>query len=143
MKNIITLQSDGGCSHNPGNKYGSFAVFHQIEDRPKKELVKTLRIPFGYGTNNEAEFDALEAALKWVSDHLDVGGFLPKDFSIQIHTDSTVVAFRINGSNSAQKTEPEKRMFNCAAKCLKYLIRFKAYSIDYISRDKNVALFGH
>lgn len=140
---MIELQFDGGCKGNPGAKYGSFAVWHQIETRPKHLLVKELRLDFGHGTNNEAEFDALLAGLAWINQALPAGGFLHKDFSIRLFTDSTVVGFRINRTNASNKTEPEKRMFSLAAKCLETLIRFSACEVTLIGREKNVALFGH
>ena len=49
---------DGGCLGNPGQKYGSFQV--KLDD---KEIIKRSRVDFGFGTNNEAEFNALKLAL--------------------------------------------------------------------------------
>ncbi len=143
MRNLIEIQFDGGCRGNPGAKYGSFAVWHTIERCPRHLLVKTLRLPFGHGTNNEAEFEACIAGLDWTNNALDVGGFFHKDFSARVYTDSTVVGFRLNRANASNKTEPEKRMAALAEKCLSTLIKFRIYEVDFISRDKNVALFGH
>jgi ribonuclease HI len=143
MTNLIILQFDGGCSHNPGNKYGSFAVFHQIETRPPRLLEKQLRFQLGYGTNNEAEWEALLTGLQWTRDAINAGCFLPRDFEVKMITDSTVVGFRIAGTNTSNKSEPEKRMFKLHAAALKYLTPFKCYWIDMVNRQKNVELFGH
>ena len=43
---------------NPGQKYGSFQV--KLDG---KEILKRSRVDFGFGTNNEAEFNALKLAL--------------------------------------------------------------------------------
>ena len=143
MINIITIQFDGGCANNPGNKYGSFEVKHQIESRPPKQLVLKSRFPLGYGTNNEAEFESLLAGLEWTTEALEAGGFLKKDFTVRMVTDSTVVGFRITGTNTSNKGEPQQRMFALNARCLKHLIPFQRYWIDVVPRQLNVALFGH
>jgi hypothetical protein len=49
---------DGGCLGNPGQKYGSFQV--KLDGT---EVLKRSRVDFGFGTNNEAEFNALKLAL--------------------------------------------------------------------------------
>jgi len=48
---------DGGCLGNPGQKYGSFQI--KLDG---KEILKRVRVDFGFGTNNEAEFNALKLA---------------------------------------------------------------------------------
>lgn len=143
MHNLIELQSDGGCRGNPGAKYGSFAVWHQIEYRPRHHLVTVLRLDFGHGTNNEAEFEAVLAGLDWITEKLAIGGFFHRDFSIKVYVDSTVVGFRLTGANESKKTEPEKRMHALAARCLQTLIRFSTFHVELIGRERNVALFGH
>lgn len=143
MRNLIEIQFDGGCSNNPGNKYGSFAVFHTIESGTRRMLVKNLRQSFGYGTNNEAEFEALIEGLKWVGTMLRVGGFEPEHFTMKLYTDSTVVGFRINGLSTANKTEPQQRMHALAQRCLIALKRYSSYEVECINRERNVALFGH
>lgn len=143
MHNLIELQFDGGCEPNPGQKYGSFAVWHQIERRPRHLLVKQLRRLFGHGTNNEAEFESLLAGLDWINEALPKGGFYHKDFSIKLYTDSTVVGFRINRTNQSNKSDAEKRMYTLANRCLETLIKFSEYHVELIGREKNVALFGH
>ncbi len=143
MINLVEIQFDGGCKPtNPGNKYGSFAVSHQIERRPKHQLVIQRRIEFGHGTNNEAEFDALIAALNWTVEALGAGGFFPKDFTARVLTDSMVVVHRLR-NNSASKSDPQQRMFALANKCLSHLVKFKGFEAKFVSRDKNVSLFGH
>jgi ribonuclease HI len=54
----VEIYFDGGCLGNPGQKYGSFQV--KLDG---KEIVKRSRVDFGFGTNNEAEFNALKLAL--------------------------------------------------------------------------------
>ena len=54
----VEIYFDGGCLGNPGQKYGSFQV--KLDGR---EIVKRSRVDFGFGTNNEAEFNALKLAL--------------------------------------------------------------------------------
>ncbi len=117
-------------------------VSHQIEHIPKHQLVKKLRIEFGHGTNNEAEFDALIAALDWTKEALDAGGFFPKDFTVKVLTDSMIVVHRLR-NNSKSKTEPEQRMFTLANRCLEHLVKFKGFEAEFVNRERNVSLFGH
>ena len=59
----VEIYFDGGCLGNPGQKYGSFQI--KLDG---KEIIKRSRVNFGFGTNNEAEFNALKLALDEAAD---------------------------------------------------------------------------
>ena len=93
----IQIHFDGGCRPtNPGNKYGSWEVLLN-----GKSVHKKGRVEFGWGTNNEAEFEALEGALSWCVENLRNGGFDSNSFRLEMFTDSTVVKNRVAGRNTS------------------------------------------
>jgi len=97
----------------------------------------------GFGTNNEAEFEAMIEALEWTASALDFGGFKLADYTVKLFTDSTIVRNRVLGRNKTRKSEPQARMNALAVKALEWLIRFKAFGIEWHGRENNVARFGH
>jgi ribonuclease HI len=157
----IELIFDGGCSPNPGEKYGSYEV---LIDGQRKHFEP--RLSLGHGTNNEAEFEILIVALERIADYLKRRGTDKKTVEIEMSTDSTIVANRISGKNRkgvfglklaqdstsflgpveeklSAKRQAERRMAALAQKCLNVLAEFKSYQIQWIPRDKNVERFGH
>lgn len=137
--NKITIRFDGGCRPtNPGNKYGSFEV-----SMNGRQVILVSRQEFGWGTNNEAEFDALSTALEWTVKSILDSGNSPSLFDVEIFSDSTIVVNRINGKNTKSKSEPQMRMKNLAVKCLGKLVRFNSFKAAWNSRDNNVEKFGH
>lgn len=139
LRNVISIYFDGGCRPtNPGNKYGSWQVSLEGNYIFHNSLVE-----FGYGTNNEAEFDSLIAALDWTLEELPKGGFSPKIYALQLFTDSTIVHNRIALKRVTGKEEPAQRMGRLTQQCLIRLEKFRGHSIEWQRRDANVARFGH
>jgi ribonuclease HI len=137
--NQITIKFDGGCRPtNPGNKYGSYSV-----SLDGAELIKVSRAEFGFGTNNEAEFDAFQSALRWTAEQLLAGGFLPSAYSVEAFSDSNVVVSRISKRNLKGKSDAQNRMAACAGRCITLLEQFRGWEIKWRGRDGNVKDFGH
>lgn len=136
---VIEIAFDGGCRPtNPGNKYGSYSV--QL-DGEKLRIVNKQEL--GRGTNNEAEFETLILALEWTLQSLLDYSYDPKLYHLRIWTDSMIVKNRLNGRNKANKSEPQRRMFNLATRCRMITDRFMSMDILWKGREHNVALFGH
>lgn len=141
MKLIIHF--DGGCRGNPGDMYGSFSVEYE-----GFELFRSIA-DFGHGTNNQAEFIALERALTWCLDYcMSAETLNPRETELEIFTDSTIVQNRINNRNYQPSkkfrfTDGAKRMTEHAAKCHKLLDQFKGFTCHWNSREVNVEKFGH
>lgn len=136
---VIVIRFDGGCRPtNPGNKYGSYQV-----ELNGQVVHRVSRMELGWGTNNEAEFEALLAGLEWTRNELDRGGFRREQFFIQMFSDSQIVVNRINGRNRRNNGEPQQRMGLRTEMCWEQLDGFYGYSIHWNKRDMNVALFGH
>ncbi len=139
----IRIYFDGGCSPNPGNKYGSYEVL--LEDYP---ILKKLRLEFGYGTNNEAEFNALRAALEDLRHWSVITGFDLSEASVIVTTDSTIVRNRLMGKNRIHKKQSWKgaseRMFKLASDILlNYGGLFHSFTVEWKPREANVSRFGH
>lgn len=137
--NKIMISFDGGCRPtNPGNKYGSYEV-----SMNGKQLAMVSRMELGFGTNNEAEFEIFESALKWTVENIKAAGNSPSDFLLESFSDSSIVVGRMKLQNSRNKSEPQKRMAACADKCLLYTMLFRGFSINWNGRESNVKKFGH
>ena len=101
---------DGGCLGNPGQKYGSFQV--KLDG---KEIVKRSRVNFGFGTNNEAEFNALKLALDEAMRLFQEKAVELKSLSLVIETDSTIVRNRLVVKNVVFKKIPKQPADVCAS----------------------------
>lgn len=143
MKHLIEIHFDGGCKPtNPGNKYGSFEVLLALP-HATRQVGKVARMEFGWGTNNEAEFDSLLAALGWTVHGLWRGGFEVGRYELFLFTDSTILANRVRERNTAGNAGPAKRMADLTKQVLAQLELFKMWNIQWYSREANVARFGH
>jgi len=130
---------DGGCLGNPGQKYGSFQV--KLDGR---EIVKRSRVDFGFGTNNEAEFNALKLALDEAARLFQEKAVELKSLSLVIETDSTIVRNRLVVKNVVFKKYPSsQRMFALANECLGIMNRFEKFQVIWKGRANNVERFGH
>lgn len=136
---LLEVHFDGGCRPtNPGNRYGSFRLVHS-----KRVVFQNERIEFGRGTNNEAEFMALQAGLDFTLNWLSTSGRPAKDFQVRMVTDSMLVQGRVAGTDRAVKTEAQKRMAALTELTLQRLAKFGHHEIEWRRRDHNVAIFGH
>lgn len=130
---------DGGCAPNPGTKYGSFQV-----KLNGKEIVKRLRVSFGHGTNNEAEFNALKLALDEAVAWFQRNNSDLKTLTLIVETDSTIVRNRLVVKNVIFKKYPSsQRMFALANECLGLMNQFRRFEVVWKERAHNVERFGH
>lgn len=141
MDNVISIYFDGGCSPNPGNKYGSYEVV--LGDYP---ICRKSRVEFGHGTNNEAEFNALEAALQDLRRWSVITGFDLSVMKVRVQTDSRILCNRMKNNRIHKKLkwrEASLRMFNLAENVLKYALLFESFEVYWKPREHNVERFGH
>ena len=141
----LILQFDGGCRPtNPGNKYGSFQCSRKTRSGRVFPVMKVLRAEFGPGTNNEAEFNALEYGLSMVTNDLTKGGFDCGRYGLSILTDSLIVMNHLlNPSQILSKDARTSAMQVLARGCLQLMDLFPEYSVNWVSRVENVKAFGH
>lgn len=137
---LLIIQADGGCNPNPGRMYGSYQVRHQ------QQVIKEEReVDFGPGTNNVAEFRALQSGIIAAWNYVQENDLRPADWRIRIYTDSTIVRNRLqlHRKKPPTKNEAQQRLNRWSAACLELLIRFGSFQIDWLPRHHNVATFGH
>ena len=60
----IAIYTDGGSRGNPGNAAIGVVIY---EENPEKTVIHEISEYIGVGTNNEAEYKAVIAAFKWLS----------------------------------------------------------------------------
>ncbi|MFL7791081.1 MAG: ribonuclease HI family protein [Anaerolineae bacterium] len=126
---------DGGSHGNPGPGYGSYAVTRANDG--KQNLI---RLDFGRTmTNNEAEYEALIAALQGLIERIEATGRSPDDFSVEVRGDSSLVIHQIKGT---WKTKDD-RMRLLRNRCRELLARFKGYRLIQHGREKSVRVLGH
>lgn len=140
---IIKIHFDGGCRPtNPGNMYGSYRILaDDIE-------IRTHTGEFGFGTNNVAEFEALQRAMEYILDYLESFHIHPIQCELHAFTDSTVVRNRLmrrgyKPPKKYQNSSGANRMSECTAKLFPLLDKFSSFDVKWNSRNVNVALFGH
>ena len=136
------IQFDGGCSPNPGNKYGSFNI--TLDDAFQ---LQRHRFTLGFGTNNEAEFESLIAGIEELRKATTRAQTDPSQIQVHIVTDSTIVR---NWLQRFEKFKPEKckearrlAMAALAGKCVALLKDFQSFTVEWNGRENNVAAFGH
>ena len=135
----VEIYFDGGCLGNPGKKYGSFQV--KLDG---KEILKRSRVNFGFGTNNEAEFNALILALDEAVGWFQSKSTDLKTLSLTVETDSTIVRNRLVVKNVVFKKYPSsQRMFALANECLAVMNQFGNFQVNWKGRANNVERFGH
>lgn len=140
-KKVAQITFDGGCQPNPGMKYGSYEV--RLDGRV---IAEANRLQLGFGTNNEAEFDALILALSALLSYASTNQIPHNDVRISIKTDSMIVRnwlLRFEKKSRKVKNERMGAMCDLACKCVEHLKRFSSFTAEWNSRDHNVALFGH
>lgn len=140
--NIVRIDFDGGCRGNPGRKYGSYRVHLMLSPVTDVQFLKD-RMELGWGTNNEAEFEALIAALYRAQEEL-ANYKIPLD-SIYCHviTDSTIVRNRIMGNKKPMKSPRSLAMYALAVRCLDVLNQFDSFKVEWRGRHHNLKIFGH
>ena len=116
---ITEVYVDGASRGNPGES--GIGVLVIYPDSRRKEI----REYIGKGTNNEAEYKALIAAL----------GCLRREkiSEVKIHTDSQLVASQMNGLWKVK--DPKLRILHSEAK--KLASSLAALEIEYVPRENN------
>jgi ribonuclease HI len=128
---LINIYFDGGAGPtNPGNAYGSY----EVQSSAPELNHKVSRIQFGHGSNNQAEYLSLIAALKWLR-HQTNG----EVYRLEIFTDSMLVRNQV-----ARKWKSKcVHIKELRDEVLELLSPYKHWEIKWRGRIENVARFGH
>jgi ribonuclease HI len=130
---VITF--DGGSHGNPGPGYGSYELVRGRDG--KSNLV---RLDFGRQmTNNEAEYEALNAGLQGLIERVEAADRSPGDFTVEVRGDSALVIHQVEGT---WKTKDD-RMRILRNRVRKLLARFKGHRLVLQGREESVRTLGH
>jgi ribonuclease HI len=130
----FTIVFDGGSRGNPGPAYGSFFV--QPWQTPEGTIT---RLKLGRGTNNEAEYWTLQAALRDLLAFLDGRQQAPREVAVEIRGDSLLVIQQLAGRWKAK----DPRMRSLRDETLGLLRAFGRVKLTHQPREKSVAILGH
>lgn len=134
MSNNYIIIFDGGSRGNPGDAYGSFRI-----QKGDSALQAPERLSFGGGTNNEAEYMALIAAIQECRSQILKEQSSPAEVTLEIRGDSSLVLNQLQGNYKAK----DNRMLKYRDKTLGLLDDFKQVKFIQQARAKSVRLLGH
>lgn len=126
---------DGGSLGNPGRAYGSFRI---APPEPGSNPVIGRR-EFGLGTNNEAEYWTLIAALQEALRLVESQKLVPEQLDLEVRGDSRLVLEQLRGSWRAR--DPRMRDLRDLAGAM--LDRFRTARLVHQPRARSVRALGH
>jgi len=126
---------DGGSLGNPGQAYGSFRI---APAEPGSSPV-TGRREFGLGTNNEAEYWTLIAALQETLRLIESQKLSPGQLELEVRGDSRLVIEQLRGVWRAR--DPRMRDLRDLARAM--LDRFRKAHLVHQPRARSVRALGH
>jgi ribonuclease HI len=129
----FVLVFDGGSRGNPGPSYGSYII------QGSEGKTKPIRLRFGRGTNNEAEYRTLIAGIEAVLSMMDQLGIDPGETELEIRGDSQLVINQLSGQWKAK----DARMRALRDQSRRLLEPFGSVQYRQHPRARSVALFGH
>jgi ribonuclease HI len=125
---------DGGSRGNPGEAYGSFQL-GVAGSRPGPPR----RLRFGHGTNNEAEYKALIAALENLHAQLRQAGEHPSRVRLKVSGDSRLVINQVKGLWKVR----DARMRQLHAEARRLLEPFGEVQLRHHPRRVSLRRLGH
>jgi ribonuclease HI len=130
----VELIFDGGSRGNPGPAYGSYR-FKQGSSRARTPV----RLDLGQGTNNEAEYFTLIAALEDLLHELGHTGIDPSRVQLKVFGDSQLVIRQLQGEWKAKNTRMR------ALRDKVWTLSSGFGSVEYVHqlRSRSVAALGH
>lgn len=130
-----TIVFDGGSRGNPGVGYGSYALRRNRDGKLRKR-----RLRFGEQvTSNEAEYQALIAALEDLIGTIRKAGRSPKDFSVEIKGDSRLIMHQIDGSWKTKSLN----LMPLRDRVEELLADLGPFELTWQPRRESVKLLGH
>jgi ribonuclease HI len=130
-----TIVFDGGSRGNPGQGYGSYALRRDQDGR-----VRLRRLRFGdQVTSNQAEYQALIAALEDLIGTIEKAGRSPADFSIEIRGDSRLVLHQLDGKWKTKSLN----LMPLRDRAAELLAELGSYELTWQPREESVKILGH
>jgi ribonuclease HI len=132
--NEYIIVFDGGSKGNPGMSYGSY----RIQAKGRKPA-RPVRLEFGHGTNNEAEYKSLIAGLEALIAEIEEQGSTPAECLVEVRGDSQLVLNQLGGSWKVKNLRM-RRLWDQAGELLD---RFSDRRFEHQSRSRTVEILGH
>ncbi len=130
-----TIVFDGGSHGNPGLGYGSYALIRNQDGRLRKR-----RLSFGdQVTSNQAEYQALIAALEDLIGTIVKAQRSPTDFSAEIKGDSRLVMHQIEGSWKTKSLN----LMPLRDRVVELLAQLGSFELTWQPRQESEKLLGH
>ena len=130
-----TIVFDGGSRGNPGQGYGSYTLRRDQDGR-----VRLRRLRFGdQVTSNQAEYQALIAALEDLIGTIEKAGRSPADFSIEIRGDSRLVLNQLDGKWKTKSLN----LMPLRDRAGELLAELGSYELTWQPREESVKILGH
>jgi len=130
-----TIVFDGGSRGNPGVGYGSYILQRNRDGKLRKR-----RLRFGEQvTSNQAEYQALIAALEDLIATILKAGRSPKDFSVEIKGDSRLIMHQIEGSWKTKSLN----LMPLRDRVEELLAEIGSFELTWQPRTESVKLLGH
>jgi ribonuclease HI len=130
-----TIVFDGGSRGNPGQGYGSYALTRNQDGKLRRR-----RLRFGdLITSNQAEYQALIAALEDLIGTVLKAGRSPQDFSVEIRGDSRLVLHQLEGSWKTKSLN----LMPLRDRAEELLAELGSYELTWQPREESVKVLGH
>jgi ribonuclease HI len=131
---------DGGSIGNPGKAYGSFRL-QQLEGvgQTPGRAGAPIRLDFGHGTNNQAEYLALIAGVKELRKRLEAAGELLESTELEVRGDSKLVINQVAGGWKIKNPE----LLKLHDQVLDLLAGFGKVEFIHQPRSKSQRTLGH
>jgi ribonuclease HI len=130
-----TIVFDGGSRGNPGQGYGSYALTRNQDGKLRRQ-----RLRFGdLITSNQAEYQALIAALEDLIGTVLKAGRSPQDFSVEIKGDSRLVLHQLEGSWKTKSLN----LMPLRDRAEELLAELGSYELTWQPREESVKVLGH
>ncbi len=130
----VVLTFDGGSLGNPGRAYGSYRLAPT-----RGKALPPKRLEFGYGTNNQAEYQALIAGLEGLLSWARKGKLDPQSVAVELRGDSQLVLNQLSGEWRVK--DPELRRLHSRAQGL--IDQFGRVEFIHQPRAVTVRMLGH
>ena len=125
---------DGGSIGNPGKAYGSFRI-----QEGRRKAAPAVRLDFGHGTNNDAEYKSLIAGLEHLHKMLKKDRIPTHDVLLHLRGDSQLVLNQVQGAWKVKN--PRMRVLCDKARAL--LLPFGDVRYHHHDRSVSVRMLGH
>ncbi|MGB9299408.1 MAG: ribonuclease HI family protein [Anaerolineae bacterium] len=130
-----TIVFDGGSRGNPGQGYGSYALRRNEDGKTRKR-----RLRLGdQVTSNQAEYQALIAALEDLIDTIQKAGRSPSDFSVEIKGDSRLVMHQLDGSWKTKSLN----LMELRDRVEHLMTQMRSVELVWQPRNESVRILGH